>query len=104
MQQNVESITLPIFYNHFGYTLGSLPLYATGPFVYILGLTEFSVRLSSAVFTLASFVLLYLILRKLKVNHARIGVLIFALAPVVIHIGRINFGHAPSIFLMLLGF
>jgi hypothetical protein len=92
-----------LFYSHFGSTSGTLPLYATAPFL-MFGLNEFTVRLASAAYMLASFGLLYLILKQLGVIHSGAVVLFFALTPVVIHIGRINFGHSPSLFFLLLGF
>jgi len=93
-----------LFYNHFGPPSGALPLYTTAPFVLLFGLSEFAIRLPSAVFMLVSFVLLYYIFKKLGLIHAETVVLLFALTPIVIHMSRINFGHSPSIFCIVLGF
>lgn len=95
----------PLFYDHFEFVSGALPLYATAPFVFVLGLSEFSVRLSSSLFMLAGFLILYWSIKKrLGAGSAKLVVLLFALTPTVIHVARINFGHSPSILFMLLGF
>lgn len=96
--------TMQLFYNHFGTVAGALPIYATAPFVWLFGLNEFSLRLASAVFTLATGVVLWWTFRLLRLRSPWLPALIFILSPVVIHIGRINFGHAPSIFLLASGY
>lgn len=93
-----------LFYSHFGTTAGSLPVYATAPFVWILGLSEFSVRFASVCFMLATFVVLYRTFRHLGIASPWLPVLMFALTPIVIHISRVNFGHAPSLFFLALGY
>lgn len=93
-----------LFYSHFGTTAGALPVYATAPFVAIFGLSEFSVRFASVFFMTATFVVLFLTFRRLEIGTPWLPVVIFALTPIVIHISRINFGHAPSLFLIALGY
>ena len=94
----------PFFFDHFGYTSGTLPLYATAPFVWLFGLTEFAVRLASVFFMVATFAVLYGIFRHLRLSAPWLPVLIFALSPVVIHLSRVNFGHTPSLFLIASGY
>ena len=94
----------PFFFDHFGYTSGTLPLYATAPFVWLFGLTEFAVRLASVFFMVATFAVLYGIFRHLRLSAPWLPVLIFALSPIVIHLSRVNFGHTPSLFLIASGY
>lgn len=96
--------TFSLFYSHFGTTAGALPVYATAPFVAIFGLSEFSVRLASVAFIAATFIVLFLTLRRLQLATPWLPVVIFALTPIVIHMSRINFGHTPSLFLIALGY
>lgn len=96
--------TFSLFYSHFGTTAGALPVYATAPFVWILGLSESSVRFASVFYTVATLAVLYLTFRHLRHRTPWLPVLIFALTPIVIHISRVNFGHAPSLFLIALGY
>ncbi len=96
--------TFSLFYSHFGTTAGALPVYATAPFVWIFGLSEFSVRFASVFFMVATFAVLFLTFRHLELATPWLPVVIFALTPIVIHISRVNFGHAPSLFLLALGY
>lgn len=96
--------TFSLFYSHFGTTSGSLPIYAAAPFVWLLGLSEYSVRFASVFFMMATFAALYLTFRHLNVAPPWLPVLILALTPIDIHMSRINFGHAPSLFLLALGY
>lgn len=90
---------LPIFYQHFGYThLGALPLYASAPFVAILGLTEFSVRLASVIFAIGGLIMLIALVRRLRWAFGEIGVLVFAFSPIFLHLSRVNFALSPSFF------
>lgn len=104
IQGNRPEGASPFFFDHFGYTSGTLPLYATAPFVWLFGLNEFAVRFASAFFMLATFVVLYGIFRHLKLTSPWLPVLIFALSPIVIHLSRVNFGHTPSLFLIATGY
>lgn len=92
-----------LFYDHFGTTAGFLPVYATAPFVWLFGLSEFSVRLASVTFMAATFAVLIVTFRQLGLTAPWLPVLIFALSPITIHMSRIAFGHAPSLFLLALG-
>lgn len=94
----------PFFYHHFNYVLGALPVYATSPFIAIFGLSEFSVRLSSVIYSTLTLIIIYLIFKKLKISYIWQSILLFSFTPIYFHISRINFGHMPSIFLLFLGF
>ncbi len=94
----------PFFFDHFGYTSGTLPLYATAPFVWLLGLNEVAVRSASVFYMVATFAVLYGIFWHLKASTPWLPVLIFALSPIVIHLSRVNFGHTPSLFLIASGY
>ncbi len=94
----------PFFFDHFGYTSGTLPLYATAPFVWLFGLNEVAVRAASVFFMVATFAVLYGIFRHLKLTAPWLPILIFALSPIVIHLARVNFGHTPSLFLIASGY
>jgi len=62
------------------------------------------VRLTTVGFMTATFAVLFLTFRRLQLETPWLPVVIFALTPIVIHISRINFGHAPSLFLIALGY
>jgi hypothetical protein len=101
---DAETTTIPVFYHHFGYDLGFLPLVTTAPFVALFGLDDFAVRLAPAVLMLATFVVVYLTLRRLRTPFAFVPVALLAFSPIVIHLSRANFGHAPSILLIAIAF
>jgi len=56
--------TLPLIFKSFGDYKPGLYIYTTVPFVAVLGLSEFSVRLPSAIFGVISIYLIYLIAMK----------------------------------------
>lgn len=91
------------FCQHFSILGGSLGIYTTAPFVALFGLTEYSTRMPSAVFALLSFLVLYLILKKMKTGYSQVVILLLALTPIFYHISRINFGLLCSFFFVLLG-
>ena len=94
-----------LFYHHFEYhNLGALPLYAGAPIIGILGLTEFSVRLVSALWSLLGMLVLIATFRRLHWRNGWIAAVAFALTPVFIHMSRIEFGHGPSVFCVCAGF
>ncbi len=85
------------FYQHFGNNrLGSLAVFATTPSVALFGATDMSIRLPSAVLMLATVAVIYLTLRRLETPFAIVPAALFATAPVVVHLARINFAHGPS--------
>lgn len=96
---------IPFFYHHLEYDhVGTLPLFATAPFVGIFGLTEHALRGASAFWTILAAIVIYLTLRRLRVPYAVVPVLVTMVSPLVILIARTNFGHAPSLFAMGAGF
>ena len=96
--------TRGLFFDHFGTVAGALPIYASAPFVWLFGLSEYSLRLASACFILATALVLWLTFRLLGLRSPWLPALIFVLSPIVVHVGRINFGHAPSLFLIAPGY
>jgi len=84
--------------------VGVLPLLATAPFITFFGLDAFGIRLTSAVLTLATLLIFYITLRRLKIPFASVAVALLGFTPIIIHVGRVNFGHAPSMFLLVLGY
>lgn len=100
-----SATTIPFFYHHLGYSQnGTLPLFTTAPFIALLGPTEFAVRCSAAFFTALSVSVVFLTLRRLKVPYAVVPALAYGLLPINLHLGHVNFGHAPALFVMALGF
>lgn len=103
-QGNFKPLVNPFFYEHFGYLQGTLFIFAPLLLVKLLGLSEFSVRLTSVVFMLLTLVVIWETLRTLKIRYPWVPVLIFGLTPIIIHISRIYFGMTPSMFFMALGY
>lgn len=96
---------IPLFVRNFQYThLGVLPMLVTAPFVALFGMDDASVRLTAAVLMLATLATLYMTLRRLEISFPMVAVALFGLSPAVIHVGRINLGHAPSLLLLAVGF
>jgi 4-amino-4-deoxy-L-arabinose transferase-like glycosyltransferase len=93
------------FYQHFGHDrLGSLAIFATAPFVALLGLTDQGIRLTSAVLMVATVAVVYLTLRRLATPFAVLPAALFAMSPVVIHLARINFAHGPSLLALAIAY
>jgi hypothetical protein len=104
LRADAEIASMPLFYRHFGYDLGFLGPAATAPFVAVFGRDDLGVRLASAIAALATLVVIYCTLRRLRVPFAMVAVAVYAFSPIVIHLSRVNFGHAPSLLLIALGF
>ena len=104
VRDRLRSLDFPVFYQHFGHDfLGALPLYATGPFTAVFGPNDMAIRLSSAAWSAAAIVALVGFVRRVGWTHGEVGVALFALSPVFIHLARVNFGHAPSLFMLAAG-
>ncbi len=97
-------VGFPLFYSHFGTVAGILPVVSTAPFVWLLGLNEFAVRFSSVVLGLVTLGVVWMTMRRIGLRAPWIAVLAFALSPIVVHIDRLNFGHAPGLFLISVGY
>jgi hypothetical protein len=93
-----------LFYHHFEYAhLGSLPLYAGAPVIAILGIGDTSVRLASVIWAVLALLMLVILTRRLRWRNGEIAVALFGATPVFIHLSRVNFGHAPSMFCVSAG-
>lgn len=100
---DISTYFLPVFfYRHFNYVLGYLPVISVAPFVFIFGLSELSVRLSSVIYALLGLFFVYLTLRELSVRRIY-PLFLLAFTPLFFHISRINFGHTPSFLFVSLG-
>lgn len=94
----------PFFYQHFNYShQGTLSLFVTAPFVLLLGLSDFSVRLASVAPAAAAVVVLVLFVRRIGWRYGEVGVLAFAASPVYIHFARLNFGQSASVLCVAIG-
>lgn len=101
---NFSNFEGPFFYHHFNYIFGSLSVYATAPFVFIFGLNEFSVRLTSVFFAFLSLVILFLIFKKIKSTNILFTIILFMVSPIFFHLSRVNFSHLPSLFFLITGY
>lgn len=97
---------MPIFFKAFGEYKNPFDIYATVPFVKFFGLNEFSVRLSSIIFSLLSGIVIFFIGKK-SINFwfGLILMTIFMITPWSIHLARINFeGFNILLFFLLISF
>lgn len=62
------------------------------------------IRAQALIFTLLTAFVIWRALLLLRVPHAWFGLLMFIGTPQVLHISTLNFGHAPSMFVLALGF
>jgi len=104
LKNGFTQFVTPLFYRHFEYIFGALPVYATSPFVYIFGLNEFSVRLSTLFYSVLCLIVLYLILKKIKSYYPVLIILYFAFTPIYFHFSKPNFGLMPSFLFILLSY
>jgi hypothetical protein len=101
---DAETTTIPFFYQHFEYPhLGTLPLFTTAPFVAFYGLSDETVRFASVFMSTLAGIVVFVTLRRLCVPFALVPVLMMMLSPIVVHVSRLNFGHAPSVLFICLG-
>jgi len=70
----------PIFSRSFGDYPPALILYFTAPFVFLFGLNEFGVRISTVVFSVINFCLIGFILKKLKFDKKLIMIILGLIA------------------------
>jgi hypothetical protein len=104
LDRTLPGPAVPLFYQHFAYShLGALPLYAAAPVVAVLGLSDFSVRLVSVVWSALALLALWGLTRHLRWRNGGLAVALFAFSPVFIHLARISMGHAPSLFVTCAG-
>ena len=82
---------LPIIFKSFGDYKPGLYVYLTAPFVAVFGLSEFAVRLPSALAGIFAVWFIYLIIKKLFTDHqslATIAAFLLAISPWHIHFSR----------------
>lgn len=99
-----SSFFSPFFNEHFGYIQGNLIAYAPLPFILLFGLSEFSIRLTSVVYSLLFLLITYVTLRQIGLKKPTIVIIFLGLTPFYVHISRIYFGMTPAIFLIGLGY
>lgn len=84
-------VTYPLFFKAFGEYKNPLDIYFTVPIVAFFGLNEFSVRMTSVVFSFFTLILFFLIGKKIKNNFfGLLLTLILAINPWHIHLSRVN--------------
>lgn len=96
---------LPAFFRSFGDDKHPVHIYATAAFVKLLGLSEFSTRLPSAVFGVLSVVMIFLLADVMFESKyiALIAAFFLAVSPWDIHFSRFNHELNFAMFFFLLG-
>jgi len=101
---------LPLFFQAFGEYKNPIPIYATVPFVWIFGLSVFSVRLTSVVLSILTIGMIYVLTKEitrilpLSYVTALLAALLLAISPWHIHISRISFeGFMPFLLCTMAG-
>lgn len=92
----------PFFFRSFGDYKEAIPTYSIVPLVYLFGLTEWSVRLMSAVYGVVNVLLLYALGSALK--GARVGLVaafVGATMPWMFHYDRVAFHCSPYLTTLL---
>lgn len=94
----------PVFFQAFGEYKNPIFIYSTVPLVHVLGLNEFAVRLTSALYGVFTIPMLFLLVRELfksssTRNHiALCSALILALTPWHVHLSRLAFESSIYVF------
>ena len=96
---------LPLSFKSFGDYKAPLYIYFLVPFVWLLGLTEFSVRLSSAILGIGSILLIYYLAKKLFQNNkiALLSAVFSSILPFGLQFNRMAHENNLVVFLILLG-
>ncbi|MCL4386324.1 MAG: glycosyltransferase family 39 protein [Cyanobacteria bacterium] len=96
---------LPIFFNTFGSFRPGIPFYTTVPFVALLGLNEFSVRLTSAVIGSLTIIIIYFLSKKIFSSKLAgvFAAFLLAISPWHIHFSRYGAENIYLPFFMSLG-
>lgn len=99
----------PFFFRAFGEYKSPVQIYSTVPFIWLLGLSEFSVRLVSALWGTAAIIALYFLTKELFKNQphkekiALLSSIFLAISPWHIHLSRVSLeGLAPMVFFTVL--
>ncbi|MBI3103899.1 glycosyltransferase family 39 protein [Candidatus Daviesbacteria bacterium] len=95
----------PLFFKSFGDDKHPVHIYSTAVFVKLLGLSEFSIRLPSAVFGTLNVLLIYFLTNLLFKNRkvSLIAAAFLAISPQNIHFSRFNHEANFALFFFLLG-
>jgi 4-amino-4-deoxy-L-arabinose transferase-like glycosyltransferase len=104
------NLRFPVFFKAFGEYKGPVQIYSTVPFIAFFGLTEFSVRLPSAIYGVLGIGAIYLITNQLcssfrHRNSVALGAALFlAISPWHIHFSRVALeGLTAFVFFTLMG-
>ncbi|HUD44688.1 MAG TPA: glycosyltransferase family 39 protein [Patescibacteria group bacterium] len=96
-------VSFPVFFQAFGEYKDPIEIYSTIPFIAILGLTEFAVRSTSALYGIFSVILFCFIGKQIR--SYKFGLLCAGLAatmPWLLHYNRIGFELSPYVAFLLL--
>lgn len=105
----------PLFFRALGEYKSPVQIYSTLPFIIFFGLSEFSVRVVSAVYGILTVLVVYFLvkeirlprddpqLKKLAVDSGVVAALLLGLSPWHIHFSRVGFEIAPFVFFTTLG-
>lgn len=99
-------IAYPLSLKSFGDYKAAVYAYIDIPFISLLGLNEFAVRLPTAIIGILLIILIYAIVKKLTGNNA-IAIItscLSAISPISIFLSRIQNDPLVSVFFVLLGF
>ena len=97
--------SFPLIFEAVGDYRDPVMIYSTVPFIKIFGLSEFSVRLTSAMYGIAGVVMMYLLAT--QVAGRRVGLwsaLLLSISPWHVHLSRVGLdGFTATIFWLLFG-
>ncbi len=93
----------PIHFQSFNDYKPGLYVYLVMPFVKVLGLNEWSVRLPNAILGIAAIYILYLILKMVNIKMENIAAMLLAISPWHIHFSRGGWEVNTATFFILLG-
>ncbi|MGC4107670.1 MAG: hypothetical protein QM753_15220 [Thermomicrobiales bacterium] len=97
------SLRFPFFYQHIDYTIGAFPLYFGAPFIALFGVSDVAVRASATVAMVIGLLALVGLAHRLGLRNGWLGVVVFALSPIAIHMARFNMAHAHGFMMTALG-
>lgn len=92
----------PFFYKHANYILGMLPVLIIAPVIWVLGMTEMSVRLASVIAGILGLFGLQLVGSRFKLKFY-LPLIMLTFSPLFWLVTRISFGHGASFLMVSLG-
>lgn len=104
-----HGVTFPVFFKAFGEYKSPVEIYSTIPFIFLFGLNEFSVRITSVIYGLLGIVAIYLVTNELfkKNNYADFialtAMFFLAISPWDIQFSRIAWEMMPFVFFTTFG-